>query len=139
MPVQTSWLWLPWVAGLSLLALAGAWLAWRRGRHLVAVRRVGWAIVVWGCWLLGLFSLVWRVVDAVGDWVTRFAFNPAAWAGLVVTVAGLAVVAGTRLADRRRGRDGTPPPPVESGPRRPVGADEDFSDVEAILRKHGIR
>lgn len=135
MPGQTSLWWLPWVVVLSAAAGWFAIAAWRRGARAAAVRRLGWAIAPWGAWLLGLFTLGWRVSDAVGDWGRQFVFNPAAWLGIVV--GGVAVV--LIWAGSRFGGDGSTSPrksrrAVESGTS---GSDE-FADIEAILKKRGI-
>jgi hypothetical protein len=138
-PGQTSLWWLPWVVGLSAIATWWALSAWRRGEHAAAARRFGWAIAPWAAWLLGLFTLGWRVGDAFGDWGQRFVFNPAAWLGFIL--AGVAVVliwVGARFrgdtddeseSPRKRRRA------VESGSSS--GSDE-FADIEAILKKRGI-
>lgn len=140
MPDQTSLWWLPWVLALSGLATWAALAAWRRSERAVAVRRLGWAIVPWAGWLLGLFTLGWRVVDAFGDWGTRFVFNPAAWLGFVA--GGVSVVliwAGYHFSG-----DADEPKPrrkrrraVEAGDSGDSGAGE-FADIEAILKKRGI-
>ena len=130
--------WLPWVVGLSAIATWWALSAWRRGEHAAAARRFGWAIAPWAAWLLGFFTLGWRIGEAFGDWGQRFVFNPAAWLGFIL--AGVAVVliwAGSRFrgdaadeieSPRKRRRS------VESGSS---GSDE-FADIEAILKKRGI-
>ncbi|MGH3482174.1 MAG: hypothetical protein ACRDPQ_02955 [Nocardioidaceae bacterium] len=141
MPGQTSLWWLPWVVALSALATWWALSAWRQGRHSVAMRRFGWAIVPWSAWLLGLFTLGWRIGDALGDWGQRFVLNPAAWLGFIA--AGFAVVliwAGTRFGGSD---DEVPDQPrkrrksIESGASDSSGTDE-FADIEAILKKRGI-
>jgi hypothetical protein len=58
--MSSSWWWLPWVALASAVGVVPAVLAWRRGRHASALRWIGWAIVPWAAWLLGLVSLVAR-------------------------------------------------------------------------------
>lgn len=128
--------WLPWTIALSGVGLAAAWWAWRRRDVAAVVRRLGWALLPWAVLLLGLFSLVFRVVDATTDWATRFVFNPAAWLGVLLTLLALGMVGfGSRLRDRRGG-SATKPLPLAA--RRSGSSDEDLADVEAILRKHGI-
>ncbi len=139
-PGQTSLWWLPWVVGLSAFAVWMALSAWRRGEHARAARRFGWAIAPWAAWLLGLFTLGWRVGDAFGDWGQRFVFNPAAWLGFIA--GGVAVVllwAGYRFGGDAEGDETESPRKrrraVESGSGS--GSDE-FADIEAILKKRGI-
>jgi hypothetical protein len=141
-PGQTSLWWLPWVVALSALATWFALAAWRRGEHAAAIRRFGWAIVPWSAWLLGLFTLGWRIGDALGDWGTRFVFNPAAWLGFAAAGVALVLVwAGTRFGDDTDDEPDKPDKPrkrrksIESGSGS--GSDE-FADIEAILKKRGI-
>jgi hypothetical protein len=140
-PGQTSLWWLPWVVVLSAFAGWMALSAWRRGERAKAVGRVGWAIAPWAAWLLGMFTLGWRIGDALGDWGQRFVFNPAAWLGfigagvaLVLIWVGIRFGAGEESeleAPRKRRRA------VESGAGSSSGSDE-FADIEAILKKRGI-
>lgn len=140
--VQTAWLWLPWVALLSAGGVVGAWVSWRKGRRGAAVSWLGWATVPWAAYLLGFISLGFRVIDAVGDWATRFAFNPAAWFGVVLAVVALALIAtGTRLRGRGphtskapRAVRGSAKGEVDSGAAR----DPQLDEIDAILKRRGI-
>jgi hypothetical protein len=130
-----DWIWwLPWAAALSALGVVAAWRAWRRGEIAATVRRSGYALLPWAALLLGLYGLVTRVGSAVALWAGRFVFDPTAWAGVVTAVVATGLIAvGGRLGRSRR-KPSTAP---EIG-RRPPTAEADVSDVEAILRKHGI-
>jgi hypothetical protein len=139
-PGQTSLWWLPWVVGLSALAVWFALTAWRRGEHAKGVGRLGWAIAPWAAWLLGMFTLGWRIGDALGDWGQRFVFNPAAWLGFIGAGVALVMIwVGIRFGG---GDEDEPESPrkrrraVESGGSG-SGSDE-FADIEAILKKRGI-
>jgi hypothetical protein len=143
--MSSSWWWLPWVALASAVGVVPAVLAWRRGRHASALRWIGWAIVPWAAWLLGLVSLVARVSDAFVDWTARFVFNPAAWVGIILSVIATAlIVGGARVAGRGRADkpagQGTGRPATKAGGRPAVAAkaDPEDEDIEAILRRHGI-
>jgi hypothetical protein len=126
-----------------LSAFAG-WLAlgaWRRGERVKAIGRFGWAIAPWAAWLLGMFTLGWRVGDAFGDWGQRFVFNPAAWLGLIGAGVSVALIwVGLRFGSG--GEEGEAESPrrrrraVESGSGS-SGSGE-FDDIEAILKKRGI-
>ncbi|MDQ3628718.1 MAG: hypothetical protein M3419_07910 [Actinomycetota bacterium] len=140
--VQTAWLWLPWVAILSAGGLVGAWVSWRKGRRGVAVSWLGWATVPWAAYLLGFIALGFRVIDAVGDWATRFAFNPAAWVGVVLAIVSVALITtGTRLRARQP-RPPRKPPAARGSSRTGVGAggtsDPELEDIDAILKRRGI-
>jgi hypothetical protein len=139
-PGQTSLWWLPWVVGLSVLVTWWALSAWRRGQHATAIRRFGWAIVPWSAWLLGLFTLGWRVGDALGDWGARFVFNPAAWLGFLAAGVALVLIwAGTRFGTDAADHD-MPDQPRKR--RKSIESDssgsDEFADIEAILKKRGI-
>ena len=135
MPSFNLW-WLPWTIALSGAGLLAAWWAWRRKDRAAVVRRLGWALLPWAALLLGLFGLVFRVVDAITDWLARFAFNPAAWLGVLVAVIAVgSIMLGGRLSSR--GSE-TPTKP-RTRALRSRSDDDDIADVEAILRKRGIR
>ncbi|MFI9153261.1 hypothetical protein [Streptomyces sp. NPDC053367] len=134
-------------AGLGIAAVT----AYRR-RFLAAARIAAYALVP-----LGL------VMTGVVDWLADTAFSPTAWAGFGVLGAAWALFATTRAVERRRGgtrkerraaaaaaqREAVAPqtsapslgsatrtaPRAQTGNR---GDSEDFSDIEAILKKHGI-
>ncbi|MGI8986438.1 MAG: hypothetical protein ACR2GM_06550 [Nocardioidaceae bacterium] len=142
--VQTSWLWLPWVAMLSAGGVVGAWISWRKGRRGAAVSWLGWATVPWAAYLLGLISLGFRVIDAVGDWATRFAFNPAAWVGMVLGVVAVALIAGgTRLRGKQsRSSSAKTPRAARGSSKREVDTDgtrdPQLDEIDAILKRRGI-
>ncbi|MEU1481461.1 hypothetical protein [Streptomyces sp. NPDC005760] len=117
---------------------------------------------------IAAYSLVWLglVMTGVVDWLADTAFSPTAWAGFGVLGLSWVLFSTTRAVERRRG--GTrkerraargaqqePVAPTASAPSlgpavrtpaaRPAGkprgtesAGDDFSDIEAILKKHGI-
>ncbi len=145
--VQTSWLWLPWVAMLSAGGAVGAWISWRKGRRGATVSWLGWATVPWAAYLLGLISLGFRVIDAVGDWATRFAFNPAAWVGMILAVVAAALIAaGTRLRGKQPRSSSSlaskAPRAAHGSSKREVGAggerDPQLDEIDAILKRRGI-
>ena len=123
-----------------------------RKRFLSAARIAAYALVP-----LGL------VMTGIVEWAADTAFSPTAWAGFAVLGAAWGLFATTRAVERRRGgsRKGRKEAeaaqhgavaPTASAPSlgsatrsaaRPATAPraqsgEDFSDIEAILKKHGI-
>lgn len=128
-----------------------------RKRFLTALRITAYSLIPVGLVMTG----------AVG-WLARTAFSPLAWAGFGVLGASWALFALVRAVEHRRGTrtaravtgDGSAVPvsPSASAPalgRKPdrrTGApaapsapavpsrasSDDFSDIEAILKKHGI-
>ncbi|MFI0091288.1 hypothetical protein [Streptomyces bobili] len=136
-------------AGLGIAAVT----AYRR-RFLAAARIAAYALVP-----LGL------VMTGVVEWAADTAFSPTAWAGFAVLGGAWALFMTTRAVERRRGggtrkerraaarsaqaaavAPAASAPSLGQGARpasRPAAApraaaSEDFSDIEAILKKHGI-
>ncbi|MEV8427961.1 hypothetical protein PGH47_07875 [Streptomyces sp. HUAS 31] len=135
-------------AGLGIAAVT----AYRK-RFLAATRIAAYSLVP-----LGL------VMTGVVEWLADTAFSPTAWAGFGVLGVAWVLFMTTRAVERRRGstrkerkearaaarRDAVAPaasaPSLGAGSRQPTrpatapkaeGGD-DFSDIEAILKKHGI-
>jgi hypothetical protein len=153
MPDYNAISWLPLTAGLTTLGLLLSWLAWRRRGAAAGLRGVSLSLLPVAAYLTGVLQLVWRIVTAVVDWVVHLAFSPVVWLGVVL--AGISVVlfaVSGRLAakrpavdnadERRRLRRETKPgaTAVSSGGRRPAAstAEDDFGEIESILRKRGI-
>ncbi|MFD0777066.1 cellulose synthase, partial [Streptomonospora algeriensis] len=77
-------------AALTLVGLIVSWVLWRRRGAASGLRGVAWSLLPLAAGLMGLMTILWRLVtDLVGFFVS-LAFNPIVWAGVVV--AGLAVV-----------------------------------------------
>ncbi|MFJ8947143.1 hypothetical protein ACIRG4_28565 [Streptomyces sp. NPDC102395] len=134
-------------AGLGIAAVT----AYRK-RYLTAARMAAYALVP-----LGL------VLTGVVQWVADTAFSPTAWLGFGLLGGAWALLMTTRAVERRRGGTrkerkaaaraarGEAVAPAASAPSlgqaRPAArpsaapratATDDFSDIEAILKKHGI-
>ncbi|WP_436736074.1 hypothetical protein [Streptomyces sp. BBFR102] len=133
-------------AGLGIAAVT----AYRK-RFLTATRIAAYALVPAGLVLTGAVA-----------WVVRTAFSPSAWAGFGILGLAWLLFMTTRTIERRRGnrkeRAAGAPGAVDSSARPAVGGstgagsaaqapatgkkqaggDDDFSDIEAILKKHGI-
>ncbi|MCY0943382.1 hypothetical protein [Streptomyces antarcticus] len=136
------------VAGLGIAALT----AYRR-RFLTATRIAAYALVPVGL-----------VMTGVVQWATEVVFKPAVWAGFGVLGLAWLLFATTRVVERRGpGKAAKPAKPVKGAPTREAvapaaslgagtaarpqsagrqrpqaAAGDDFSDIEAILKKHGI-
>ncbi|MEU3857363.1 hypothetical protein AB0F03_08315 [Streptomyces sp. NPDC028722] len=122
-----------------------------RKRYLAAARLAAYSLVP-----------VALVMTGIVGWLAGTALSPTAWAGFGLLGAAWLLFAGTRAVERRRagggsgrkaarqaGPDAVAPeasaPSLGQGraPRpaatpRPAGQGDDFSDIEAILKKHGI-
>jgi len=139
--------WLPLCAGLTMLGLAGSWLAFRRRGVAAGLRGAAWSLLPLVAYLTGVVTLLWKVGTAVTGWLAGFVFSPRVWAG--VAVAGLAAGCFVVSGLLRRRAPAQPPPRPSIGPatrkepapsQRPgTGGDDDFSEIEEILRRRGIR
>ncbi|MEU7084808.1 hypothetical protein [Streptomyces achromogenes] len=139
-------------AGLGIAVVT----AYRR-RFLAAARLAAYSLVPVGLVLTGVVG-----------WLADTALSPTAWAGFGVLGAAWLLFTGARAVERRRGTTGAerkparrpereaaapaaPAPPLggtTAGPSarpstarptpRSADASEDFGDIEAILKKHGI-
>lgn len=148
---------------LSALGLLVTGVQIRRRRARAATRWLALALLPAGAYLTGLLTLGTRVVDAVVRWATSLTFNPMTWAGLVLLAVAAVLLVAAGLAPRSSGRKpgggpGGPERPLRdrpaSGPagraRRaglpgrahttaaPGPADDDFAEIEEILRRRGI-
>ncbi|MGI5467715.1 hypothetical protein [Streptomyces sp. CA-132043] len=138
------------VAGLGIAALT----AFRR-RFLAATRIAAFALIPAGLVMTGII-----------DWITGLVLKPTVWAGFGLLALSVLLFLVSRFAERRSGRrkerraataaaqPGGAVAPAASAPslgagrepaRRPAaeparqgGGEDDFSDIEAILKKHGI-
>ncbi|GAA3369266.1 hypothetical protein GCM10020367_11230 [Streptomyces sannanensis] len=132
-------------AGLGIAAVT----AYRR-RFLAATRIAAYALIPVGL-----------VMTGVVDWLAGLAFNPTVWLGFGVLGLSWLLFMTTRVVERRSGgtrkerkaagaaqREAVQPaastPSLGAGrtqptsTSRPAAPAEDFSDIEAILKKHGI-
>ncbi len=149
----------------TLLGLGCSAYVWSRWGATRGLRAVAWSLLPLAAGLTGVLRLGWEIVDSVVRWATRLVFSPVVWIGLVVAavslllfvVSGALARRGSSPARRRaaRGRSGGDTAPAVPGagagspqtsalPRGRSRAapsragSEDMSDIEEILRKHGI-
>ncbi|MFI9240056.1 hypothetical protein [Streptomyces sp. NPDC053079] len=142
-------------AAVSAAGLGIALLTAYRKRFRSAARIAAWSLIPVGL-----------VMTGIVDWVTDLVFKPTVWAGFGVLALSALLFMITRAADRRTGgtrkqrreaaagERGAAVAPAASAPslgpahtadrpksrgtRGSGGGEEDFSDIEAILKKHGI-
>lgn len=158
--------WLPLCAGLTGVGLVVSFLLLRRRSAASGLRMAAWALLPMAAYLTGALPTLWRVGTAVVGFVTGLVFSPAVWAG--VALAGLSLVlflVSGVLRGRARGRAAAAAEPGPQGvaaskaksvtaggpgtsagettrpmakPAQQPAADDDFSDIEAILKRRGI-
>ncbi|MBP2401947.1 hypothetical protein SNS2_0523 [Streptomyces netropsis] len=141
-------------AAVSAAGLGIALLTAYRKRFLAATRIAAYALIPVGLVMTGII-----------DWVTDLVLKPAVWAGFGVLALSAALFMITRAVERRGGATGTrkerraaaagrpeavaPAAAAPSlgpgraarppkGKSKPKAGGDDFADIEAILKKHGI-
>jgi hypothetical protein len=163
---QIPWFFL--CGGLTAVGLIGSWFALRRRGPRAAARWLAWALLPIALYLVGILQVLWRFGVAIGDFFSGLAFSPKVWSGVILAGISLVlfvVTGGLRgRSKRKRARaepDSQPPatralgaappaaasagvasrPKAATAPAKRKGAapdDEDFGEVAAILKRHGI-
>jgi hypothetical protein len=155
--------WFPLCAGLTGVGLVLSWVALRRRGAGAGLRGAAWSLLPLAAYLTGAIEMLWRIGTAIADWVGGFVFSPRVWAGVIVfalavllfMVSGAVRRRGSARAERAERRA------VGAGPaggtaadraaleRAPAGrtaaprkakaeVDDEFAEVEEILRRRGI-
>jgi len=163
---QIPWFFL--CGGLTAVGLIGSWFALRRRGPRAAARWLAWALLPIALYLVGILQVLWRFGVAIGDFFGGLAFSPKVWSGVILAGISLVlfvVTGGLRGRGRRKQAPAEPdsqpsatralgaaPPAVASAgmasrpkaapvPAKRKGAaadDDDFGEVAAILKRHGI-
>jgi hypothetical protein len=163
---QIPWFFL--CGGLTAVGLIGSWFALRRRGPRAAARWLAWALLPIALYLVGILQVLWRFGIAIGDFFSGLAFSPKVWSGVILAGVSLVlfvVTGGLRGRSKRkrakaepdsqptatRALGAAPPAAASAGmasrpkaapvPAKRKGAapdDEDFGEVAAILKRHGI-
>lgn len=144
---------LPLCAGIALLGVLITALAWRRGNKGRVLQGIGVVLAPIALYFAGLLTLVWNAVVAVVGWAARIVFTPLVWLGismlgvcLVLWVVGGIVARRTKpakdAAPAKEAAGGRKAPAVGTG-KQPAAqqqppVDEDFAEIEELLKKRGI-
>lgn len=156
--------WLPLCAGASIAGLVLAFLAFRRRGAASGLRVTAWALLPLAAYLTGALQALWTIGSTVVGFVTSLVLNPTVWIG--VAVAGLSAVLfvvsgfmrGRKLSLGRKKKVQAPAgqEPVQPSAEKPAvasrpqlaakpqkaaqkpKADDDFSDIEDLLKRRGI-
>ena len=163
---QIPWFFL--CGGLTALGLIGSWFALRRSGPRAAARWLAWSLLPIALYLLGILQVLWRFGVAIGDFFSGLVFSPKVWSGVALIGIALVlfvVTGGLRGRARRKQAkaepDSQPPATRALGAAPPAAAsagmagrpkaapvpakrksaaadDDDFGEVAAILKRHGI-
>ena len=123
---------------LTILGLVLSVVVWSRRGPAAGLRGVGWSLIPLAAGLTGVLRLGWDIADAVVTWAGRLVFSPVVWLGVIVAGASAACFVVSGLLRRR----GKPAKGVAAGQKKALPAkqqpENEFADIEDILRKHGI-
>jgi hypothetical protein len=153
MPDYQDIAWAPLTLGLSGIGIALSWLAWKRRDLAAGVRGVGWSLLPIALYLTGLLEVGWTIGSSLGNWALDLVFSPKVWLGLILAGISMACFGTSAwLRSRRRSAvesQGTPhavarPPGKQLAPKRKsapavdTGVDDEFAEIEQILKNRGI-
>ncbi|MFI6711637.1 cellulose synthase [Nonomuraea sp. NPDC050478] len=154
--------WFPLCIGLTAAGLVLSFLAFRRRGAASGLRMLAWALLPLAAYLTDALRAIWTIGSTAVGFVANLVFNPVVWSG--VAVAGLSVVlfvvSGVLRGRKLRKAESGAPAPAEAPAKpsaqapaagRPQAAakpavenkkaskgDDDFSDIEDLLRRRGI-
>lgn len=154
-----------WAALAVTLTVLGSLYSWWAFRHrglAPGLRGVAVTLLVPAAWLTGTLGMFTRIVTAISWWAANLAFSPAVWVGIGSAALSALLLVVARVVDRRQpgagraGRDelveGTGPSSVSGTGTRQVSAgrkprsrpqepppDDEFGDIEELLRRRGIQ
>ncbi|GGO80871.1 cellulose synthase [Nonomuraea cavernae] len=151
--------WLPLCIGVTIAGLALSFLAFRRRGAAAGLRTTAWALLPLAAYLTGALSSLWTVGATLVGFVTGLVFNPLVWSGVALTGLSVVLFVVSGVLRGRSAAKGAGPAKAKEAPRAPEGAaapkgtatgkpaveppkkrtnDDDFSDIEEILRRRGI-
>jgi hypothetical protein len=127
----------------TILGGVGTWLAYRRRGLRSGLRWAAVTLLVPAAYFTRTLKMLGRIGSAIADWATSFVWNPLVWVGL--GLAGLSLVlflVAARLPGRERGgRKPATGGTVGGGSGRAAlpGSDPELDEIEALLKRRGIR
>jgi hypothetical protein len=156
--------WLPVCGGLTAFGLVLSYLAFRRRGVTAGLRGVAWSLIPIAAYLTQSVQTLWKMGYTFVTWATNFVFSPEKWAGLALAGLALVLFVVSGLARRTRSGDDAEAKPrrvraaasasgsaaapkaakkqaLETRPVKRASAvadDDDFSEIEKILKNRGI-
>lgn len=150
--------WLPLCAGATGVGLVFSFLLLRRRGAVAAMRLAAWSLLPMAAYLTGALSALWTIGSTAVSFVTSLVFNPFTWAGVALAGLSMVLFMVSGVIRARRLSAAAPAPsaasarpaaeqkPATSAPAgkpaiaqpKPRTNDDDFSDIEDILKRRGI-
>jgi hypothetical protein len=165
MSIYSQIAWFPVCGGLTAFGLVLSYFAFRRRGVAAGLRGAALALIPLAAYLTQSVQTLWKMGYTFVTWATNFVFSPEKWAGLALAglalvlfvVSGLARRTGSGAGDAKRdrvrksGRAADVGGPAKAGQQqaletKPVKKraaamaddDDDFGEIEKILRSRGI-
>jgi len=146
----------PVCLAVSAVGVVLSVITWRKKGPRSGIRGIAWSLLPIAAWLIHAIGLIGRLGSAIVNFATSFVFSPETWLGVIVL--GLSVLLflisggipmfqpGSRKkaakASRAKGAEAGGQEhaaiPAKSDRSAVSAPDDDLSDIQEILRKHGI-
>jgi hypothetical protein len=135
---------------LSLSILGGiyTWWALRSRGVTAAVRGAGLTLLPLAAWMTGLLQVFGDIGNVLVHWLTRLAFSPTVWLGMVIAFVAVVLIGGANAVSRRvpggkaerrtRRVSGATPQAVTRASKQDPLIDDEMAEIQAILKKRGI-
>ncbi len=132
---------------LSLTVLGGiwTWISFQRRGLSSGLRALAFTLLPLAAYLTKTLQMFTKIVNAVTSWASNLVFNPFVWVGVGLAGVSAVLVRGlgsdARSASALRSRPPTHPRlvgPAKAG-RPALADDDDMAEIEALLRKRGIK
>ena len=126
---------------LTVIGLFLSYRAYQRKGVAAGMRGAGWSLLPLAAALTDTLKLGGELTEDIGRWATHLVFSPLVWLG--IALAGVSVVllgvSGFLSGRGEPKQDDTKSLPDKPTKKTASPIDNEFDDIEAILRKHGIQ